>query len=63
MDVKKTTLKRLGPPKTLFWYVYIAMFAIMLGFQTLYIFKYRAMIKKQSFIMLDMEKEIKTKQR
>ncbi len=54
----KTTLKRLGPPKTLFWYVYISMFAVMLAFQTSYIFKYRAMIKKQSFIMLDMEKEL-----
>lgn len=59
----KTTLKRLGPTKGLLWYVYIAMFAIMLAFQTSYIFKYRAMIKKQSFIMLDMEKELKTKQR
>jgi hypothetical protein len=59
----KTNLKRLDPPKGLLWYVYIAMFAIMLGFQTSYIFKYRAMIKKQSFIMLDMEKELKTKQR
>ncbi len=54
----KTTLKRLDPPKVLIWYVYIAMFAIMLAFQTSYIFKYRDIIKKQSFIMLDMEKEL-----
>lgn len=59
----KTTLKRLDPPKSLIWHVYIAMFAIMLGFQTSYIFKYRSIIKKQSFIMLDMEKELKSKQR
>ena len=59
----KTTLKRLGPPKGLLWYVYIAMFAIMLWFQTSYIFKYRSMIKKQSFIMLEMEKELKSMQR
>ncbi len=55
----KTTLKKLDPPKGLIWYVYISMFAIMLAFQTSYIFKYRSMIKKQSFIMLDMEKELK----
>ncbi len=55
----KTNLKRLDPPKSLIWYTYIAMFAIMLAFQTSYIFKYRSMIKKQSFIMLDMEKELK----
>ena len=30
----RTNLKRLGPPKTLLWYVYIAIFAIMLAFQT-----------------------------
>ncbi len=55
----KTTLKKLDPPKGLIWYVYISMFAIMLAFQTSYIFKYISMIKKQSFIMLDMEKELK----
>jgi hypothetical protein len=59
----KTNLKKLGPPKNLIWYAYIAIFAIMLGFQTSYIFKYRDIIKKQSFIMLDMEKELKPKQR
>lgn len=57
----KTNLKRLDPPKRLIWYAYIAMFAIMLGFQTYYISKYRAMIKKQSSIMLDMEKELNKK--
>ena len=59
----KTTLKRLNPPKGLIWYVYISMFAIMLAFQTSYIFKYKSMIKKQSFIMLEMEKELKSMQR
>ncbi len=54
----KTNLKRLGPPKSLFWYVYIAVFAIMLAFQSSYIFKYRSMIKQQSLIMLDMEKKL-----
>lgn len=57
----KTNLKRLDPPKSLIWYAYIAMFAIMLGFQTYYISKYRVMIKKQSSIMLDMEKELNKK--
>jgi hypothetical protein len=54
----RTNLKRLGPPKTLLWYVYIAIFAIMLAFQTSYIVKYRFMIKQQSLIMLDMEKKL-----
>ena len=57
----KTNLKRLDTPKSLIWYAYIAMFAIMLGFQTYYISKYRVMIKKQSSIMLDMEKELNKK--
>ena len=57
----KNNLKRLDPPKSLIWYAYIAMFAIMLGFQTYYISKYRVMIKKQSSIMLDMEKELNKK--
>ena len=59
----KTSLKRIDFAKSLHWYFYIAILAIMLAFQTSYIFKYRDIIKKQSFIMLDMEKELKTRQR
>ncbi len=57
----KTTLKRIDFAKSLHWYFYIAILAIILGFQTSYIFKYRSIIKKQSFIMLDMEEELKPK--
>ena len=53
----KTNLKRINFAKSLHWYFYIAILAIMLGFQTSYIFKYRLMIKQQSLIMLDMEKK------
>jgi len=54
----KTNLKRINFTKSLHWYFYIAILAIMLGFQTSYIFKYRSMIKQQSLIMLDMEKKL-----